>query len=64
MPDAQKAKSLNAIARIQKTFIEAIISERLDINKQKWKILIIEDNTSVAKISIEDFRRLIIISLP
>lgn len=55
MPDAQKAKSLNAIARIQKTFIEAIISERLDINKQEWKILIIEDNTSVAKISIEDF---------
>ena len=55
MSDVQKAKSLNAIARIQKTFIEAIISERLDINKQEWKILIIEDNTSVAKISIEDF---------
>lgn len=55
MSDTQKAKSLNAIARIQKTFIEAIISERLDTNKLEWKILIIEDNTSVAKISIEDF---------
>ena len=55
MPDTQKAKSLNAIARIQKTFIEAIISERLDTNKLEWKILIIEDNTSVAKISLEDF---------
>lgn len=55
MSDTQKAKSLNAIARIQKTFIEAIISERLDTNKQEWKILIMEDNTSVAKISIEDF---------
>lgn len=55
MSDEQKAKNLNAVARIQKTFIEAIISDRLDINKQEWKILIIEDNTSVAKISIEDF---------
>ncbi len=55
MSEAQKAKSLNTIARIQKTFIEAIISERLDINKPEWKILIIEDNTSVAKISVEDF---------
>lgn len=55
MSDEQKAKNLNAVARIQKTFIEAIISERLDTNKLEWKILIIEDNTSVAKISIEDF---------
>ena len=55
MSDEQKAKNLNAVARIQKTFIEAIISERLDTNKQEWKILIIEDNTSVAKISMEDF---------
>lgn len=55
MSDTQKAKSLKAIARIQKTFIEAIISERLDINKPEWTILIIEENTSVAKISIEDF---------
>lgn len=55
MSDEQKAKNLNAVARIQKTFIEAIISERLDTNKLEWKILIIEDNTSVAKISIDDF---------
>ena len=55
MADERKAKNLNAVARIQKTLIEAIISERLDINKQEWSILVIEDNTSVAKISIEDF---------
>lgn len=55
MSDKQKAKNLNVIARIQKTFIEAIISERLDTNKLEWKILLIEDDTSVAKISIEDF---------
>lgn len=55
MADDRKAKNLNAVARIQKTLIEAMISERLDINKQEWSILVIEDNTSVAKISIEDF---------
>lgn len=55
MTDERKAKNLNAVARIQKTLIEAIISERLDINKQEWSILVIEDKTSVAKISIEDF---------
>lgn len=55
MADERKAKNLNAVARIQKTLIEAIISERLDINKQEWNILVIEDNTSVAKTSIEDF---------
>lgn len=55
MADERKAKNLNAVARIQKTLIEAIISERLDINKQEWNILVIEDKTSVAKISIEDF---------
>lgn len=55
LPDAQRAKSLKVVARIQKAFIEAIISDRLDLNKQEWKILIIEDNTSVAKISIDDF---------
>lgn len=55
MADERKAKNLNAVARIQKTLIEAIISERLDINKQEWNILVIEANTSVAKISIEDF---------
>lgn len=55
MTDERKAKNLNAVAHIQKTLIEAIISERLDINKQEWSILVIEDKTSVAKISIEDF---------
>ncbi len=55
MADDRKAKNLNAVARIQKTLIEAMISERLDINKQEWSFLVIEDNTSVAKISIEDF---------
>ena len=50
-----KAKSLNAVARIQKTFIEAMISDRMDLKKDTLNILVIEDNTSVAKIAINDF---------
>ena len=50
-----KAKSLNAIARIQKTFIEAMISDRMDLKKDTLEILVIEDDASVAKIAINDF---------
>ena len=50
-----KAKSLNAVARIQKTLIEAMISDRLDLKKDKLDILVLEDGTSVAKIAINDF---------
>lgn len=50
-----KAKSLNAVARIQKTFIEAMISDRMDLKKDSLDILMIEDDTSVAKIAINDF---------
>ena len=50
-----KAKSLNAVARIQKTFVEAMISDRMDLKKDTLDILVIEDDTSVAKIAINDF---------
>ena len=50
-----KAKGLNAVARIQKTLIEAMISDRLDLKKDTVDILVIEDDTSVAKIAINDF---------
>ena len=50
-----KAKSLNAVARIQKTFIEAMISDRMNLKKDTLNILVIEDDTSVAKIAINDF---------
>ena len=53
-----RAKRLNAVARIQKTFAEAIISDRLDMKKDTWEILIIEDDTSVAKLAINDFAEL------
>ena len=53
-----RAKSLNAVARIQKTFVEAIISDRLDLKKDTWEILVIEDDTSVAKLAFNDFAEL------
>lgn len=55
LPSDVKIKSLNVVARIQKTFIEALISDRLDLSKSSWRFLIIEDNTSVAKIALDDF---------
>lgn len=51
----QKIKSLNAIARIQKTFVEALISERLDTSKQTWKVLVLEDDTDIARVALDDF---------
>lgn len=50
----QKTKSLNAVARIQKIFVEALISERLDTSKQSWKILVLEDDTDIAKVALDD----------
>lgn len=52
---SQKTKSLNAVARIQKTFVETLISERLDTSKQAWKILVLEDDSDIAKVALDDF---------
>ena len=54
----QKERELKTIARIQKTLIEAIISGRLNVNNEDWKILVIEDNTHVAQLAVEDFYEL------
>lgn len=54
----KKKKSLLAVARIHKTIIEALISSRLPIHAKEWKILVIEDDTDVAKLAIEDFYEL------
>ena len=48
-------KSLKVIARIQKTIVEAMISDRLSIQSLNWKILIIEDDTNVADLAVQDF---------
>lgn len=53
-----KSKELKTIARIQKTLIEALISERLTMGVDEWKILIIEDKTTVARLALDDFKEL------
>lgn len=51
----EKEKSLITIARIQKTIVEAMITGRLNLQCEEWKILIIEDSTNVAHLAIKDF---------
>ena len=53
--DEQKQKEYMAIARIQKTLVEAMISDRLPIIKENWNVLVLEDGTDVAQLAIEDF---------
>lgn len=52
------AVNLKAAARIQKTIIEAIISGRLDFSAERWNILILEDDSDIAKVAIDDFYEL------
>jgi len=51
----ERETSLKTIARIQKTIVEAMITGRLNIQSEEWKILIIEDSTDVAEIAVTDF---------
>lgn len=51
----ERETSLKTIARIQKTIVEAMITGRLSIQSEEWKILIIEDSTDVAEIAVKDF---------
>lgn len=53
--ETEKATSLKVIARIQKTIVEAMVTGRLDILSEEWKILIIEDGTDVADMAVNDF---------
>ena len=54
----ERGKALKATARIQKTIIEAMITGRLNLQSAEWKILILEDDTDVAKIAVKDFTEL------
>lgn len=54
----KRRKALLAIARIQKTFIEALISTRLSLSVTNWKILVLEDDTEVAQLAIDDLKEL------
>lgn len=50
----ERLTALSAIARIQKSFAELLISGRLDFNKPSWNILVLEDDTDIAKTAIRD----------
>ena len=51
----RRKNALIAIARLQKTFAEMLISERADLKKKEWNIVVLEDETDIARIAIEDF---------
>lgn len=50
-----RRNALIAIARLQKTLAEMLMSERADLNKREWNIIVLEDETDIARIAIEDF---------
>jgi ATP-dependent DNA helicase RecQ len=46
-----------AIARVQKTIVELILSNNLDLKKKQWKILAIERDVPCVNIAIEDLKQ-------
>jgi ATP-dependent DNA helicase RecQ len=48
-----------AIARIQKTLLEFIISGKLDLKKSKWDIVIIERDVTCGWLALEDLKQLL-----
>lgn len=50
-----RTNALIAIARLQKTLAEMLMSERADLNKSEWNFIVLEDETDIARIAIEDF---------
>lgn len=57
-PAEKRNTNLIAVARIQKTFAEALISDRMDFGKKHWRVLVLEDDSNVAKVALEDFYEL------
>ncbi len=47
-----------AIARVQKTILEALMTEKLDIYSQKWQILVDEKDVPCASIAFNDLKQL------
>jgi ATP-dependent DNA helicase RecQ len=52
----QIALSPFAIARVQKTLLELILSKNLDLHKKEWKILAIERDVPCVSLAIEDLK--------
>jgi superfamily II DNA helicase RecQ len=47
-----------AIARLQKTIIEALLSEKLEINKSEWNILVKENDVPCASLAFADLEQM------
>ena len=47
-----------AVARLQKLMIEALITNRLDLHKKKWNILVEEADVPFAKIAFSEFQEM------
>lgn len=54
----QLTQSPIAIARLQKTIIEAILTEKLDIQQNQWNVLIKENDVPCAAIAFEDLKQM------
>jgi superfamily II DNA helicase RecQ len=54
VPNLQLAQSPIAIARLQKTIIEALLTEKLKINKAEWNVLVKENDVPCAALAFAD----------
>lgn len=54
----QLTQSPIAIARLQKTIIEAILTEKLDIHSSQWNVLVKENDVPCAAIAFEDLKQM------
>lgn len=46
-----------AIARLQKTIVEAILTDKLDIEQNKWNVLVKENDVPCAALAFEDLKQ-------
>jgi len=54
----QLAQSPIAIARLQKTIIEALLTEKLEINKAEWDVLVKENDVPCAALAFADLEEM------
>lgn len=54
----QLTQSSIAIARLQKTIIEAILTEKLDIHQSQWNVLVKENDVPCAAMAFEDLKQM------
>ncbi len=54
----QLTQSPIAIARLQKTIIEAILTEKLNIQQSQWNVLVKENDVPCAAIAFEDLKQM------